>query len=113
MKISKSNAEHYIWGDNSDGWHLVKNQNLSVIHERMPANTSESNHYHKEAHQFFFVLSGIATIIVNGKEITLNPQEGVEVPPLLPHQMCNKSNNEVEFILISQPSSKGDRFLVD
>lgn len=37
MKISKANAEHYLWGGDCDGWHLVKNQNLSVIHERMPS----------------------------------------------------------------------------
>lgn len=30
MKMSKHIAEHYIWGDNCDGWHLVKNQDLSV-----------------------------------------------------------------------------------
>ncbi len=63
--------------------------------------------------QFFFVLSGIATIEIDGKGITLNPQEGVEVPPLVPHQMFNKTNNEVEFLVISQPPSKGDRVLVD
>ncbi|MBT2670621.1 cupin domain-containing protein [Streptomyces sp. ISL-14] len=79
----------------------------------MPANTSEIKHYHQHAHQFFFVLSGIATIEIEGKEITLNPQEGVEVPPLVPHQMLNKSNNEVEFLVTSQPTSKGDRILVD
>ncbi|MEI5908983.1 cupin domain-containing protein [Bacillus spongiae] len=113
MKISKNNAEHYIWGDNSDGWHLVKNQDLSIIHECMPANTSELKHYHQQARQFFFILSGIATIEVDGNEITLYPQEGVEVPPLVPHQMFNKSNKEVEFLVISQPTSKGDRVFVE
>lgn len=112
MKKSKHNAEHYIWGDNCDGWHLVNNQDLSIIHERMPANTFEIKHYHQHARQFFFVLSGIATIEVDGKEITLHPQEGVEVPPLVPHQMFNKSNDEVEFLVTSQPTSKGDRILV-
>ncbi|AYV66115.1 cupin domain-containing protein [Niallia circulans] len=113
MKKSKSNAEHYLWGDNCDGWHLVKSQDLSIIHERMPAHTSEVRHYHQHARQFFYVLSGIAMIEVDGKEIALNPQEGIEVPPLVPHQMFNKSNNEVEFLVTSQPTSKGDRVLVD
>lgn len=109
MKISKHNAEHYNWGDQCDGWHLVKNQESSIIHERMPAHTSEIKHYHQHARQFFFVLSGIATILIDGEEIILNSQEGVEVPPLVPHQMFNKSNAEVEFLVISQPTTKGDR----
>jgi mannose-6-phosphate isomerase-like protein (cupin superfamily) len=113
MKISKLQAEHYIWGDHCDGWHLVKNQELSIIHERMPAGTSEVRHYHTRSLQFFFVLSGTATIEMNGEECILYPQEGIEVPPLTPHQVLNRSNTETEFLVISQPTSKGDRVLVD
>jgi mannose-6-phosphate isomerase-like protein (cupin superfamily) len=109
MKISKQNAEHYIWGDNCDGWYLVKNKDLSVIHECMPVNTSEVRHYHNQARQFFFVLSGTATLEINGERLTLNPEEGVEIPPLTPHQMRNESNQDVEFLVISQPTSRGDR----
>jgi hypothetical protein len=35
-KISRSNAEHYIWGSTCDGWHPVNQPSLSVIRERMP-----------------------------------------------------------------------------
>jgi len=113
MKISKQSAEHYIWGDNCDGWHLVKGHDLSIIHEKMPAHTSEVRHYHQHARQFFFVLSGTATMEIDDKVVVLNQQEGIEVLPLVPHQMMNKSNDEVEFLVISQPNSKGDRIVVD
>lgn len=113
MKISKHNAEHYVWGNICDGWHLVKSDVLSVIHEHMPGNTSEVRHFHNQARQFFFVLSGTATLEVNGEYIILNPQEGVEIPPLTPHQMINDSDKDVEFLVISQPTSKGDRVLTE
>jgi mannose-6-phosphate isomerase-like protein (cupin superfamily) len=113
LKVSKHNAEHYIWGDHCDGWNLVKNKDLSVIHERMPANTSEVRHYHNHARQFFFVLSGTAILEIGGERITLFPKEGIEVPPLIPHQMLNESNEDVEFLVISQPNSRGDRVLTD
>ncbi|MFC0214026.1 cupin domain-containing protein [Paenibacillus chartarius] len=113
MKINKHIAEHYIWGDHCDGWHLVKNQELSIIHERMPANSSEVKHYHRLSRQFFFVLSGSATINIDGNEIVLHSQEGVEVAPLVPHQIFNRTNDEIEFLVISQPNSKGDRIVVD
>lgn len=109
MKISKQTAEHYRWGNDCDGWHLVKNKELSVIHERMPAGTSEERHYHNQARQFFFVLFGTATIEINGERIILNAEEGVEISPLIPHQMRNESNQDVEFLVISQPTSRGDR----
>ncbi|WP_409300646.1 cupin domain-containing protein [Peribacillus sp. SCS-155] len=113
MKKSKQNAEHYIWGANCDGWHLVKNEELSVIHERMPSNTSEIRHYHNQARQFFFVLSGTATLEINGERIVLNREEGIEVLPLTAHQMFNESKGDVEFLVISQPASKGDRIEAD
>jgi mannose-6-phosphate isomerase-like protein (cupin superfamily) len=112
MKISKNTAEHYIWGQQCDGWHLVKREDLSVIHERMPANTKEVRHYHERARQFFFVLRGVATIEVDGEIIQLNEQEGVEIPPHVPHQMMNLSGQEIEFLVISKPTSKGDRVVV-
>lgn len=111
MKISKQNAEHYIWGDNCDGWYLVNNKDLSVIQERMPVNTKEVRHYHKTTRQFFYILTGIATLEVDGQSISLNPTEGIEVPPLMLHQIRNESNQDVEFLVISQPNSHnvGDR----
>ncbi|WP_075981588.1 cupin domain-containing protein [Bacillus massilinigeriensis] len=114
MKISQQNAEHYKWGDDCDGWHLVNNKDLSVIHERMPANTKEVLHYHQQSRQFFYVLAGNAIIDVDGERISLNPKEGIEVSPLTPHQMFNESDQEVEFLVISQPNShiKSDRVIL-
>jgi mannose-6-phosphate isomerase-like protein (cupin superfamily) len=113
LKISKQTAEHYNWGMNCDGWYLVNNPESSIIHERMPPNTLEVRHYHNHAHQFFFVISGTATMEMNGERFVLNPQEGIEVKPLTPHQMFNMSEHDVEFIVFSYPTSKGDRVAVD
>jgi len=99
-----------VWGSNCDGWHLAQSRELSVIHERMPAKTTEVNHYHRQSRQFFFVLSGTATMRIDGKSIVLHEQEGIEIAPLLAHQMCNESDGDVEFLVISQPTSRGDRF---
>ncbi|PKF76460.1 cupin domain-containing protein, partial [Vibrio sp. vnigr-6D03] len=33
--ISRENAEHYVWGERCDGWHLVKSTSLSVIQEKV------------------------------------------------------------------------------
>jgi oxalate decarboxylase/phosphoglucose isomerase-like protein (cupin superfamily) len=35
---------------------------LSVIEEQMPSGASEVRHYHRNAQQFFFILSGQATL---------------------------------------------------
>lgn len=107
--ISKDNAEHYNWGDNCDGWHLVKRQDMSIIHERMPSGTKEQRHYHHQARQFFFVLTGTLTMELNGAIHTLPAQSGLEIPPGEPHQASNSSDSDVEFIVISHPTTRGDR----
>jgi len=107
--ISRTNADHYCWGDGCDGWHLVRQPGLSVIHERMPPGTAEVAHLHRQAHQFFFVLEGTLTLEVAGQIIPLQAQQGYELPPTVRHQVFNRSDRPVEFLVISQPPSHGDR----
>jgi mannose-6-phosphate isomerase-like protein (cupin superfamily) len=107
--ITEATAEHYIWGNNCDGWHLVKNPQLSVIQERMPAGTSEVRHFHHHAQQFFYVLAGEAVMEGEGGTMTLGAGEGVWIPAGTSHQMRNDSGDEVHFLVISQPPSHGDR----
>ena len=111
--ISKETAEHYVWGENCDGWHLVKCADLSVIHERMPPGTFEVRHYHTKARQFFFILSGVAMLEIGGKREVLQKHEGAEVPPTIPHRIFNESDEEIEFIVVSHPPSHGDRVVTD
>jgi mannose-6-phosphate isomerase-like protein (cupin superfamily) len=111
MAKSKNNATHYTWGDYCDGWRLVDREDLSVIHERMPPGTSEQRHYHSHSRQFFFVLTGQATFEVNGQIEVVSQQEGLEVPPRTRHQIFNRSDTFLEFLVISQPTTAGDRTL--
>jgi mannose-6-phosphate isomerase-like protein (cupin superfamily) len=73
----------------------------------MPAGTSEVRHFHAKARQFFFVLSGKVTLEIGGSRDDLGQYEGAEVPPGVPHQIFNNSEAEVEFLVISQPSTHG------
>jgi mannose-6-phosphate isomerase-like protein (cupin superfamily) len=107
--ISCFAAEHYIWGQNCEGWHLVKNAGLSVIQEQMPPGSHEVRHFHQKAQQFFYILSGEAVMEANDEKIVLHAGEGLHVPPGTPHQIQNPGARAVEFLVISQPPSHGDR----
>jgi mannose-6-phosphate isomerase-like protein (cupin superfamily) len=107
--IDTSTAEHYTWGSACDGWRLVNLPNLSVLQERMPPNTNEIRHYHERARQFFYILSGVATMELNGISEQVGAGQGVEIPPGQPHQIFNETNDDLEFLVISQPTTTGDR----
>jgi len=107
--VSKENADHYNWGEQCDGWTLMQRQDLSVIHERMPAHTQEIRHYHAQARQFFFVLSGTLCMELEGEHHLLTTHQGLEIPPQARHQARNESERDVEFLVISHPTTRGDR----
>lgn len=111
--ISTDNAKHYTWGDVCDGWHLLQSHRLSVIQERVPPGAAEVMHYHETAQQFFFVLSGEATLEIGGRRFILGPQQGISVEPGTPHKLMNQGAVDVSFLVVSSPMSHGDRVVVE
>ncbi len=107
--VSKENSEHYPWGRDCDGWHLVKSKNLSVIQERVPPGCCEIRHLHTQSEQFFFVLSGCATLEVNGSAYQLNAYHGFHIPHGIPHQLRNEGDTDLHFVVTSTPPGNGDR----
>ena len=79
--VSKENAEHYTWGQQCDGWYLVKDDQMTIIEERMPPGTAETLHQHAKSRQFFFVLAGSAVMEHGGAVTTLAAGTGIEIPP--------------------------------
>jgi mannose-6-phosphate isomerase-like protein (cupin superfamily) len=109
QSISTATAEHYVWGEVCDGWHLVRAAGLSVIEERMPPGSEEQRHWHQQARQFFYVLEGELTMAFDDRIVTLPRRHGIEIAPDTLHQARNTSDAEVRFLVISQPPSHGDR----
>ena len=107
--INTDNAEHYVWGEVCDGWHLVKRAEMSVIQERVPAGSAEVTHYHERARQFFYILEGEGTLSFEDHEVILQKGQGLEIQPMIKHQFKNNSSLDVHFLVISVPSTRGDR----
>ncbi|WP_252730021.1 cupin domain-containing protein [Zobellia uliginosa] len=110
MKRTKENSEHYTWGDNCSGWHLVKSQKLSIIEELMPPNTQEKKHFHEFSEQFFRILNGTATFEIENEIIKVEKGQGVHIPPGTKHKIRNDQSQNLEFIVISRPTTRGDRY---
>ena len=107
--VSRDNAEHYRWGDDCDGWHLVKDPQLSVIEEFMPPGAAEIRHHHERSQQFFYILTGEVLMEINGENRLIAAGSGVRILPGTRHQIRNPSSGPVRFLVVSQPPSHGDR----
>ncbi len=111
--VSIDTADHYTWGDHCDGWHLVRTAALSVIQERVPPGCAEVRHLHSHAEQFFYVLTGVATIEVDGSTFEIGAGNGIHIPAGIPHQLCNRQAEPLEFLVTSTPPSHGDRTVLE
>ena len=107
--VSTASAEHYAWGHQCDGWHLVKQGALSVIEEQMPPGATEHRHRHVRSRQFFYVLAGALQIEMEGTVHTITAGTGIEVPPGAAHTAANPGAESLRFLLVSQPPAHGDR----
>ncbi|HSZ84439.1 MAG TPA: cupin domain-containing protein [Puia sp.] len=106
-------GNHYHWGGNCDGWNLVEENSLSVKLERMPPKTSEQKHYHQHSQQFFYILKGEAIFEIQQERITVKSKQGIHISAGKEHRIINESNEDVEFILTSQPSTVNDRINIE
>jgi mannose-6-phosphate isomerase-like protein (cupin superfamily) len=107
--VDIGSAEHYRWGEASDGWHLLKRDDLSVIRERVPPGDAEARHRHARSRQFFYVLDGAAVLEIEGVRHALAAGQGIHVPPGAAHRFRNESLADVHFLVVSAPKAHGDR----
>lgn len=107
--VHLGNAEHYTWGVVCDGWRLLQSPEVGVIQERVPPGAGEVAHLHARARQFFFVLSGTATLELAEGAVTFGAGQGVHVPPGMIHRFANHGHEDVVFLVISSPPTDGDR----
>ena len=111
--INTGNADHYDWGGGSQGWRLLNGADLSVIQERIPPGLGEINHYHRKARQLFYVLGGVLAIDTDRGSVRLAQGDAAEVPPCLAHRVWNPGDKDVSFLIVSAPTTHGDRVNVD
>lgn len=107
--INTRTAPHHGWGDGCDAWRLVTSSGLGVIQERVPPGRGEVRHLHRRARQVFFVLAGDATFELGDETFALAPHDAIEVAPGVPHSIRNEGTIDLEFLVIAQPDSLGDR----
>jgi mannose-6-phosphate isomerase-like protein (cupin superfamily) len=111
--IDKQTAEHYLWGDNCDSWVLTDTLGLSIKQESMPSSTREKLHFHTNAQQFFYILKGSATFYLEENKIIVTEQKGILINPKTKHFIANETTEQLDFLVISQPTTNNDRTTIE
>ncbi len=106
--MSKENTEHYCCGENCSAWHLINCEGLSIIQEIMPPKTKAQNYYHEFSEQFYYILGGIATFEIADQLIEVESGNGIHILPKIKHRVGNDKSEDLEFIVISHPTTRED-----
>jgi mannose-6-phosphate isomerase-like protein (cupin superfamily) len=108
--VSKNNPlSHYHWGIQCEGWNFVNAADLSVKLEKMPAHSAEQKHFHEKAQQFFFIIKGYAVFEIEQETWQVKANQGIHIKSGQRHRILNESDEDLEFLLSSQPSVQNDR----
>lgn len=75
----------------------------------MPPGTSEQLHFHEHAQQVFYILAGAATFEIDGQIVVITANESIHIPKMTKHCIFNKGDQDLGFLVISEPKAHGDR----
>ena len=108
--VSRSTKKSYRWGDSGIGWPLVETKGLLVVEETLAPGSSEKHHFHNQAAQCFYMLAGRAVMqFADGQNVEIDTGMALHIPPETCHAIVNQTGEEIRFLVISAPSSRGDR----
>ena len=107
--VSCNTQTAYKWGEGGVGWPLVDTDGLLVIEETLAPGCSEKRHHHNIATQCFYILEGTALMKIDGLNVALAQGTTLPIPPGTDHAITNETSNEIQFLLISAPSTRSDR----
>lgn len=107
--VSREDSPHYRWGTHGEGWRLHDGDDLSVIEEALLPGGAERAHRHANARQFFYILDGDAVMEIDGIAHALSAGRGIAIAPGVAHRFRNDAARAVRFLVISAPTTRGDR----
>ena len=114
IALTEAGADNlYAWGEGCLGWRLLEQEGLQLRQELMQPGTSETPHLHRRARQVFYVLEGEMTLRMPEGTLRARPRQAIHVPPGRPHWVRNDGAGDLVFVLVSSPSTAGDRIEVE
>lgn len=80
----------------------------SVAHIVLPPGKSSLRHYHPEAEESYYILSGRARVLIGEEEVELTAGTAVLIPAPQPHKITNIGSEDLAFLAICVPAWEPD-----
>ena len=101
LQVEKGNFVHYLLSGNIENLQL-----LPRIIQIMPSTeTAPIEPYQHEGEEFIYVLEGILTLILDGKQTDLHPGDSAHYLSTRPHNWANRTNMQLRLLTINIPNN--------
>ena len=97
------------WGS----WHVIDEGDgykVKRIHVDPGQRLSYQTHEHRSEH--WVVISGVATCVLDGETVVVNPGESVDVPTGAAHRITNEHDEELVIIEVQRGAYTGEDDIV-
>lgn len=81
--------------------HPLENPVFKPLLVKLKPGQNEGNAFSHNGQEFLYVLKGTLTVLLNGKEITLEENESIMFDSNQPHYWYNYTDEEIEFLCIA------------
>ncbi len=79
---------------------------------RLPKGSSFAAHYHEDMQETFVILSGQVEMIVEGTSVELTAGDAILIDHHEVHQMHNRSDHDVDYIVYGIATEQGGKTIV-
>jgi mannose-6-phosphate isomerase-like protein (cupin superfamily) len=76
-------------------------------------NTSGPYHFHARSENVYYVLMGFGTVLIEGEEHPVGPEQVLFIPPGVKHSVTNKGPGLLKLIEIYAPPASSDFHIVE
>lgn len=91
---------------------LIRGQVQMVNWSRLPQDSSFQPHYHEDMLEVFVMLGGPVEMSVDEEVIQLEEGDAILIHPREVHQMVNRSDSSVDYIVFGISSEQGGKTVV-
>ncbi len=78
-------------------------QQHSLAHITLPAGAASLKHYHPQAEESYFILSGQGRLMMEDQQRSLSPGDAVVIPVNAVHQIFNDTDDDLIFLAVCAP----------
>lgn len=99
-KLELKVMKNFNGGEKELSANMYIDENIKIFKGKLIPGASIGLHTHTDSSEIIYILSGIGTILCNGKEETLKPGDAHYCPMNSSHTFINKTDEDIEFFAV-------------